>query len=446
MQTLLSPNEALLLFLDTSELGPAPEETFIWVVTHSELGTPALTRQVATLRCGLDYHGAWGVNESKCPELTGVAYTAMDFRLGKSLPFDLSRAYELYRGLFSKIEDLIKGKHLLVVPSGPLTAFPFQALITERPAVEVPRALSAYADAAWLAKKHVISVLPSVASLKALRQFAKTSKATQPFIGFGNPLLTGPSDMNKRAWARQNCQQATLPSVELASRSAPGPISRYFGGDLADVNLVRRQAPLPETTDELCAVARSTGAPEFAVHLGERATETAIKALSASELLSNARIVHFATHGLLASEAKFLGASKAEPGLILTPPLQGSEGDDGFLTASEVTQLRLDADWVVLSACNTAAGSDVLNAEALSGLARAFFYAGARALLVSHWAVNSRATVSLITTAFDEMRTDTKIGRAEALRRSMLALMSSGSGNAHPANWAPFVLVGVGTN
>ena len=138
-------------------------------------------------------------------------------------------------------------------------------------------------------------------------------------------------------------------------------------------------------------------------------------------------------------------ASKAEPALILTPPEQASEEDDGLLTASEIAQLKLDAEWVVLSACNTAAGeSDKPGAEALSGLARAFFYAGARALLVSHWAVNSEATVDLITKAFDELKADPKIGRAEALRRSMLAIISKGGGYAHPANWAPFVVVGEG--
>jgi CHAT domain-containing protein len=140
-----------------------------------------------------------------------------------------------------------------------------------------------------------------------------------------------------------------------------------------------------------------------------------------------------------------MGAAKAEPALLLTPPSQATEVNDGLLTASEIAQLRLDADWVVLSACNTAAGaSDKPGAEALSGLARAFFYAGARALLVSHWAVNSEATVRLITKAFAELKADAKLGRAEALRRSMVPLVERGGGYDHPANWAPFVVVGEG--
>jgi CHAT domain-containing protein len=128
--------------------------------------------------------------------------------------------------------------------------------------------------------------------------------------------------------------------------------------------------------------------------------------------------------------------------LLLTPPAKASEEDDGLLTASEIAQLKLDADWVILSACNTAA-SDKPGAEALSGLARAFFYAGARALMVSHWAVNSEATVKLITRTFDEIKANPTFGRAEAMRRSMMAMIATGSW-AHPSLWAPFVVVGEG--
>ena len=114
------------------------------------------------------------------------------------------------------------------------------------------------------------------------------------------------------------------------------------------------------------------------------------------------------------------------------------------MTASEVAELKLNADWVVLSACNTASGGNG-NAEPLSGLARAFFYAGARALLVSHWPVNSQAAVKLTTQAFSELKINPLIGRAEALRRSMVALIKNGEPHeAHPAHWAPFALVGEG--
>ena len=119
--------------------------------------------------------------------------------------------------------------------------------------------------------------------------------------------------------------------------------------------------------------------------------------------------------------------------------------DDGLLTASEVAQLNLNADWVVLSACNTIAGEKP-GAEALSGLARSFFYAGARALLVTHWAVDSAAATRLTTATFDRLAADPKLGRAEALRQAMLAYLGDTSSprNAYPAFWAPFALVGEG--
>jgi CHAT domain len=122
----------------------------------------------------------------------------------------------------------------------------------------------------------------------------------------------------------------------------------------------------------------------------------------------------------------------------------GIEENDGYLSASEITNLELDADWVILSACNTTAGG-AEGAEALSSLARTFFYAGARALLVSHWAVASDATVKFITGAVQRMASDKRIGRAEVMRQSMLALIYRGEAyEAHPAFWAPCMVVGEG--
>ena len=175
---------------------------------------------------------------------------------------------------------------------------------------------------------------------------------------------------------------------------------------------------------------------------------TAIKALNATGALATYRIVHFATHGLVAGETESLGAN-SEPALLLTPPVAPTDADDGLLTAGEVAQLKLNADWVVLSACNTAAGGKA-GGQPFSGLGRAFFYAGARALLVSHWYVDSDAAVQLMTKSFADWRRDPLGGRAEAVRRAMLAVMADISQPArsipaaHPSVWAPFVIVGDG--
>jgi CHAT domain-containing protein len=129
----------------------------------------------------------------------------------------------------------------------------------------------------------------------------------------------------------------------------------------------------------LKAVAKKLGGPSNELYLREAASETNVKSLS----LRDYRIIYFATHGLVAGDVKGLG----EPSLALTLPQKPTEKDDGLLTASEVAALSLNADWVVLSACNTIAG-DKPGAEALSGLARAFFYAGR----VPSWCRTGRST------------------------------------------------------
>jgi CHAT domain-containing protein len=312
--------------------------------------------------------------------------------------------------------------------------------------------VSDYGHAAWLGQQQAITVLPSIASLEVLRKYAKASKASDAFAGFGNPLLTGPYGIDDSAATKQACLQmvAAGPADSLirgvSPESAAGEPVRgapeQIAGPLADLDMLRRNMPLPETADELCAVSASLGAPVSAVHLAKDATEAIVKQLSASGVLRKARVLHFATHGLMPAETQTIAPGLAEPALVLTPPASASAEDDGLLTAAEVTQLNLDADWVVLSACNTAAAGQ--SGEDLSGLARAFFYAGARALLVSHWAVESAVTVALITRTFAALRADPAIGRAEALRRAVSALITEGHGMEHPAQWAPFVVVGEG--
>jgi|KBSSwiStaDraftv2_1062776.scaffolds.fasta_scaffold05334_2 CHAT domain-containing protein/tetratricopeptide (TPR) repeat protein len=448
-QGLLKADEALYLVVFGEEQG------FAWAITREAaqwqpipIGTKALAEKVQTLRCGLDASN-WSdpARRERCKQLTGVAVSDRD-----PLPFDLAKAHDLYATLLGPFEGLLRGKRLLIVPSGPLTTLPFEVLVTEPPSTALPSDLAAYARAAWLTRRHAIAILPSAASLKALRQFARASRATSRYAGFGNPLLFGPDGNDRSAALKQACP-ADLPgrSTRVVARATPDArVARLVHGGLADVDRLRRASPLPETTDELCTVARELGAPESDLHLGAKATEAAVVSLSASGALARYRIIHFATHGLLAGETEDVARSLAEPALLLTPPDMATENDDGLLTASEVARLKLDADWVVLSACNTAGGGEKGDAEAFSGLARAFFYAGARTLLVSHWYVDSDAAVKLTTKAFAAMGADPSIGRAEAMRLAVLAVMRDPSRPAHwtpaahPAVWAPFVVVGEG--
>jgi CHAT domain-containing protein len=173
------------------------------------------------------------------------------------------------------------------------------------------------------------------------------------------------------------------------------------------------------------------------------ATEARVK----QSRLDQYRIVYFATHGLVAGELDRVGKSRSEPALALTFPDRATELDDGLLQAAEISALKLNADWVVLSACNTAAGG-AIGAEALSGLARAFLYAGARSLVVSHWPMADDATAKLMTTLFAVAKDEPYLSHAEAMQKAMLSLIGSKDSNAfgipdaHPALWAPFVVVG----
>jgi CHAT domain-containing protein len=409
-QALLKPDEALVAYL------VAKQESYVWAVTREgatwariDRGKEKLSADVKRLRVGLDVDVKASTEKEKL--------------------FDLGFANDLYAALLAPVEAAVKGKrHLIVVAAGPLTSLPFNVLVTEKPATAQPGAgdLAAYREASWLVKRQAVTVLPSVSSLRALRVLAKASPGARPMIGYGDPVFA--------PGAAVQSPQARAGSRPVAQRAFTG----YWRGDAVDLGALKAGlAPLPETADELKAVARKLGASESDIFLGGRATETAVKRAD----LAPYRVVYFATHGLVAGEVKGL----AEPALALSLPERATELDDGLLTAGEVAQLRLNADWVVLSACNTAAG-DRPEAEALSGLARAFFYAGARALLVSHWAVGSDAAVRLTTLTFDALQKKPGASRAQALRQAMLAYMEdkADAWNGYPALWAPFMIVGEG--
>jgi CHAT domain-containing protein/Tfp pilus assembly protein PilF len=407
IQSLLAGDEAMVLFAlaDKDSYAIAlTRDGFDW--KRIPIGADGISQKVSAFRRGLDISQASDAS-------------------GKSRLFDLALANDLYVALFGQVEAIVKDKRsLLVAPSGALTALPFHLLVTEKPAAAIPEKLEGYREAAWLLKRQAVSVLPSVASLKALRGFAQRDQAVKPMTGFGDPLFN-PADSGggKRTASR------SLTSVAYTDFWRGAGVDRKM--------LAAALSQLPDTADELNAVAKDLGVPRSDIHLGADASETTVKRTP----LADYRVVYFATHGLVAGDVKGI----AEPSLALSIPRESTALDDGLLTSSEVAQLKLNADFVVLSACNTIAG-DRPGAEALSGLARSFFYAGARSLLVTHWAVVSEAATRLTISTFDRLKADPKMGRAEALRQAMLGYLNDTSSpqNAYPAFWGPFALIGEG--
>lgn len=431
LQAQLHSDEVLLFFLDTRARWPLPAETFVWGVTKDQVVWHRLSRSGDELTKSVnDLRQALGVGS--------LSRSATILQAADEGQYDLKLAHELYRALFGQIEGLIRGKKLAIVPSPSLASLPFQILVTDLPA-EAAGFEDRYRTANWLIRDHAITILPSVGALKVLRELRDRGQGSLPYLGIGNPLLTGQEGKDRRAWSALDCADRETVLAGASNGQTPIVLSALYRGAQVNVSELRRLTPLPETRDELCDTAKWMGVGVESLLMGPRATESEIKSLSSSGALAQYRVLHFATHGLISGE--FTGLM--EPAIVLSPPLDAADIDNGLLAASEVSTLKLNADWVILSACNTAAGAKG-DSEALSGLANAFFYAGARSLMVTHWAVDSKAAVEITTQSFENLANEPSIGKAEALRRSMIRLIDSGGAKAHPSYWAPFVLVGDG--
>jgi len=385
---LLRRNEALLRVL------PGQRETWVFLVKAEgalqgvavKLPAQQLTAQVERLRTGVD------ASSGRLPD------------------FDLLLAHNIYQQLLGPLESALIGvEHLIVTPSGSLLSLP--------PALLVRRAPESgdYRQAAWLVRDMAFSLLPSVVALEQFRQVVGSSQARLPFIGFGDPVFS-------------TKQTGTL-------RGGGSGVDQMIQDCQFSAKALSQLAQLPETATELRTLARTLRAQQGqGVVLGRQASVSAVQAAR----LENYRIIAFATHALLPGELDCL----KEPALALTPQGGNDGQDNGLLSASVIASLKLDAEWVLLSACNTAgAGGGRLRGEGLSGLATAFFYAGSRALLASHWYVVSEPTVFLTTRTFDAYQKSPGMGKAEALRRAQLALLEQPN-MAHPIFWAAFTLIG----
>jgi CHAT domain-containing protein len=317
-------------------------------------------------------------------------------------PFAVDASYDLYRQLFGPVASrLASAQHVITVPSGALLSLPFAVLVEQPPAPGADER-----NVAWMVRNHALTLSPSVQSFVNLRRTVRPSQASRAFAGFADFVPYSDS-------------QAVLRSLDLP------------GGCRNEAQLIAALPPLPNTRAEVRAIIGTLDAPDSAIVAGPEFTKAALRAMD----LGDYRIAYFATHGLLPYTLECV----PEPALIVSVPPQGGTG--GLLTASEVSDLELDADLVVLSACNTGGPGLETGGEALSGLARSFFYAGARSMLVTHWEIPDQSTVDLMVGTFKGAAEGQTI--AAALRESQLRLIDDPA-TSHPFSWAAFTVVGDG--
>lgn len=428
VQKNLAPGEALIAYYFTDK------NAYVWAFPKSgpiafaaaPLGKESIADMVDELRWALD---------------PGVSV------LGEIPDFDVALSHKLYKTLLAPVQSGWKNaKSLLVVNHKALARLPLSVLVTKP--TNLPKQSGAlfanHRNVPWLARTHTVTALPSVASLVSLRAMPATAKGRRAFVGFGDPYFSAKqaaaAKQSKPVQMAAAARGSVMRAGSLNIRSSPN--TRGIGG-AGLANLPR----LPDTGDEIISVALALKANRNRdVFLGRRATEEAVKEAA----LSNYKVVYFATHGLVPWDLDGL----TQPALALSSPdLTKGTREDGLLTMGEVLSLRLDADWVVLSACNTAAGED--GGEAFSGLGRAFFYAGTRAILLSNWPVETTSARVLTTDLFKRQAEQPTLSRSQALRLAMLALIDGpGYRNpksnkvvfsyAHPIFWAPFSLLGDG--
>ena len=417
--SLLRADEALVFFM----IPPGEERGLVFAASRDrsgwariEMTGATLKTAIVTLRGDIDSR-AYGV----APDLQAKG--------GGHVPFDRALSYQLYRALFGdpQIQAVIGArKTLIIVPSGALTTLPPGLLVTAPPIGGAAGDMDAETmrQTAWLLRSKAIAILPSVASLRTIRQLVphRAAATSDPLLAFTNPDFSGS--------AVRAGQSAPLPG----KRRTPDNYATYFRGGKPVMEALRTLPPLPYTQTEGMALATALGASTESVLVGRDASKAELMRRSADGRLAHVRILEFATHGLVAGEAR----TPAEPALVLAA---GTRPEDWLLTASDAATLRLNAEWVLLSACNSA-GPGAEDADGLSGLARGFFYAGASSLLVSHWTIGDETAARLVPMTI-LLNGRQGLSKAEALRRASLAILDDrGHDQTHPVYWAPFVLIG----
>lgn len=439
-QGLLREDEALIILNPGNDSLPDDQQFgSVFVVTRDETAFSALPLDRKQLIAAIErFHRTLdNSGETAAPEFDSP-----------SRFFSREQSFALYQALFGNadIQRLLKDKQRwTLAPQGVFASLPFAALVSQSPTGGQQGDIDPVQLRAthWLGLEKALAITPSVAAIGIQRRYGKTQSPgiRVPFFGLGDPAFKGIAD--------PPLPPETKPTKERGFRAENAPLNdagAYFRGGTANLQAVNQLSRLSGTSREVRTLADLLNGNEESLALQLTASEAEVRRRNASGDLGRTDVIVFATHGLLANE---LGGTNVEPALALTPPVSSQDQltseNDGLLTASEAALLNLSARFVILSACNTAA-SGKPDAESLSGLARAFFYAGAQSLLVTHYYVYDRAA-PLLTGEAIRIVNNEGVSTAEAMRRSMTALVANqdadqdGLSFAHPKAWAPFAVI-----
>ena len=408
--------------------------TFVWAVPNK--GKPVMT--VANL--------SKNDLEKQVSEVRKSLFPASDI-LGQLPAFDFQKAYELYSVLLKPSEYLWRdAKDIILLASGPMSQIPLSILPTRPFQLEPEKSelFSNYRDAPWLIKNFSVTTVPSLSSFVSLRTLPRGAQTRKAFAGFGDPYF----NKNQMLKAQSEDRGLNVAHQDGDYKLNVRGIRLTKDGNLDSNNIlscdIESLSRLPDTAQEIQSIAAVLGATsEQDVYLGQRASEKQVKTMN----LSDRRVIAFASHALVPYDLDGLD----QPAIALSAPSVTGDDNDGLLTMGEIMDLKLNADWVVLSACNTGAAQGA-GAEAVSGLGRAFFYAGTRAILVSMWPVETTSAKELTTTIFRHQKENPEMPRSRAHQQSMLELIETKdimgengaivASYAHPFFWAPFIIVG----
>ena len=410
---LLHGDEALILLVPPSEDNPG----LVFAITRQEvaftqiaLPYTAMKSMIYCLRHELDQWSYPSASDSSVPKSCGNE-------------FDRQTAYNLYVGLFGapNMQKLLRGATTwMIATTGYFASVPYSALVTAPTFVVSNESSSAekMRKTAWLANNIAIALLPDVSSLRQLRSKVISDQPPIPtVVAFADPLFK--SDTSPAI------DQTTQDYID-AQRSGKMPLA-----DLA--NLKPLDGTLSEATGLLKVWNLEKKTP---IYSAKDATKARLFALDRDGSLKNAKIIDLATHGVYAGQ--IWGVPEAA--LIMAGTDDISQQ---ILTGSDAAKLHLSAEWVILSACNTASPEGAYGGG-LSGLMRGFIAAGARALLVSQWSLNDKGTAELIPQIMRYNYDRARMTKAHAVQEAMLNLLHNTSIPLgwNPAVWAPFVLVG----